>query len=1019
MLTLSKNLTFSLAIVTMLAFGFALAPGALAQAPKPVLSVTDVSKAAGYQVQGYAALTGQPTETSAVDTAQEIITLNTAGEQTGNITFYIRLHTGLATIARTSEGNPAGADTAQTAANEHLLHISDITIAYLDRNGLAVAETIDQATSVINDRNTAFPDGRNFVVTIADEDVPTSARYVHVSIAAGEFNHFDPNAAFRAVGAANVKSAINDPAKPGDLGALLKDGEVEVDTLKLQLVNADRGNPTIVSIVRVSDATSAGVGAATTGQFGGTPIAGNFNVKVTFSEEPNLGTKEVATGAGKVQVLDPGKFPVIVAEGKITAVVKGAPFYAKPSFLEGNYANAEGVPNTTGRDLAYHSYLLTVEPKLENRNDVVIRVKRFEDMVIPAKSYEPPSNFALVNNRSVLRVQVDPGAVKKSATTVFQETDAYKNLKPQGHEYQIPGGTVIPANGYLVIARGTVDESGIRSVTKDKFKDNDNRERADNQTDFNYMHNVIHEQGFPYPGDDLDAYFRNGATIKLGYQDAAGRPDSKNKKTGYIANNTTTVAEGAVIISEVMWGRDEGAATGAQVKSQWIELHNTTPNHISIDEKEWVITFGTASNYTAIDTVSNTTFPAAQPGNGGVTKASTTYPVTAPLVSMFRVPGGDGTTAAGWMASPGPGSNSPNFLGLRYGTPGGATAYTAPTTDTDTTDTEPTTPPVVEPDAATVSDLAISEIMYSVGRGNLPQWIELHNMSVNEVSLKGLNIEIENEGATDLTITLGATNVGPNEAVLLVSKNGRNSGMGADGDEGEGEIRASRVVNLKDLGVTGTLLSSAGFKITLSPKPTNGSSVRMDGDVAGGMDWDLPMMDGDRSSLIREKNADGTYKDGSMRMSWHPTSSTGRYGTYYGHPSDMGTPGYVQGGALPVELSMFYPARDRLTGAVEIKWETQSELNNAGFFVKRSTARKGPFTVINPTMIPGAGTTSEKQSYTYTDTSAKPNVLYFYQIEDVSLDGKRATLTNAHRLRGHIGAAGKATTIWGELKSQE
>ena len=106
---------------------------------------------------------------------------------------------------------------------------------------------------------------------------------------------------------------------------------------------------------------------------------------------------------------------------------------------------------------------------------------------------------------------------------------------------------------------------------------------------------------------------------------------------------------------------------------------------------------------------------------------------------------------------------------------------------------------------------------------------------------------------------------------------------------------------------------------------------------------------------------------------------------------------------------MFYPARDRLTGAVVITWETQSELNNAGFFIKRSEARNGEFKVINPTMIQGAGTTSEKQSYTYTDTSAKPNVVYYYQIEDVSLDGqRRTTLTIGTRLRGHIGAAGKA-----------
>ena len=62
-------------------------------------------------------------------------------------------------------------------------------------------------------------------------------------------------------------------------------------------------------------------------------------------------------------------------------------------------------------------------------------------------------------------------------------------------------------------------------------------------------------------------------------------------------------------------------------------------------------------------------------------------------------------------------------------------------------------------------------------------------------------------------------------------------------------------------------------------------------------------------------------------------------------------------GPLPVELSMFYPARDKLTGQVVITWETQSELNNAGFYIKRSEQPKGKFVVINPTMIAGAGTT--------------------------------------------------------------
>ena len=64
-----------------------------------------------------------------------------------------------------------------------------------------------------------------------------------------------------------------------------------------------------------------------------------------------------------------------------------------------------------------------------------------------------------------------------------------------------------------------------------------------------------------------------------------------------------------------------------------------------------------------------------------------------------------------------------------------------------------------------------------------------------------------------------------------------------------------------------------------------------------------------------------------MRLSAH---------SYYGFPTDIGTPGFRAGGALPVELSHFHPARDKVTDAVVITWSTQSELNNAGFFIKRS-----------------------------------------------------------------------------------
>ena len=194
--------------------------------------------------------------------------------------------------------------------------------------------------------------------------------------------------------------------------------------------------------------------------------------------------------------------------------------------------------------------------------------------------------------------------------------------------------------------------------------------------------------------------------------------------------------------------------------------------------------------------------------------------------------------------------------------------------------------------------------------------------------------------------------------------------------------------------------------------------------------WTLPMnMEGEgRSSIIRKhiqvSGGVAEPEDGMMMKNWRLASDTSfaqpthiKVRSYYGSPDDDGTPGFRAGGALPVELSHFRPARDKATGQVMITWSTQSELNNAGFFIKRSQQKDGEFKVINATMIAGAGTTSEKQFYTYTDTTAQPNVVYYYQIEDVSLDGQRQTLTRGIRLKGHVGAAGKATTLWGELKA--
>ena len=317
------------------------------------------------------------------------------------------------------------------------------------------------------------------------------------------------------------------------------------------------------------------------------------------------------------------------------------------------------------------------------------------------------------------------------------------------------------------------------------------------------------------------------------------------------------------------------------------------------------------------------------------------------------------------------------------------------------------------------------------------------------VNLDGWTMEIRNE-STDVESYVDAsfkfnanTEILPNQTLLIVSGTGAN------------DVPQERVYNLfehhrRELGLVARdsrLLSREGFYIRLTGKimqdgrekdiddldedeislilMDEAGNVAVDG-AARVHEWDLPPRDpAVRQSLVRvygTQEIDGTpdmASDGLMTGSWKQSDISGAALTFYGHRDDIGTPGYRLGGPLPVQLSSFRPVRDKATSEVTIRWITQSELNNAGFNILRSEARVGPYTVVNVKgIIPGHGTTSEKHVYEWKDTTAKPNVVYYYQIEDVSLDGKRTRLATTH-LRGNVAAGGKLTTRWGDLKSSK
>lgn len=122
------------------------------------------------------------------------------------------------------------------------------------------------------------------------------------------------------------------------------------------------------------------------------------------------------------------------------------------------------------------------------------------------------------------------------------------------------------------------------------------------------------------------------------------------------------------------------------------------------------------------------------------------------------------------------------------------------------------------------------------------------------------------------------------------------------------------------------------------------------------------------------------------------------------------------GEPLPVTLSTF--RAEHTNAGVLLRWITQSELDNAGFYIYRSKTKNGDFKVVNASMIQGAGTTAERNEYTWTDTTAKSNTVYYYRIEDVSHAGVRKQLATV-RLRGLVSASGKFTTRWADLKMLE
>ncbi len=117
--------------------------------------------------------------------------------------------------------------------------------------------------------------------------------------------------------------------------------------------------------------------------------------------------------------------------------------------------------------------------------------------------------------------------------------------------------------------------------------------------------------------------------------------------------------------------------------------------------------------------------------------------------------------------------------------------------------------------------------------------------------------------------------------------------------------------------------------------------------------------------------------DGSLPI------SLARYvgGVYDGY----GTATSMSDISLPVTLSSFtIQAGD---GEVSLRWVTESETSNLGFYVYRSLEKEGVYTRLTSKLIEGAGTATGRRNYIFIDIRLTNGVSYWYKLEDVSFDG--------------------------------
>lgn len=107
--------------------------------------------------------------------------------------------------------------------------------------------------------------------------------------------------------------------------------------------------------------------------------------------------------------------------------------------------------------------------------------------------------------------------------------------------------------------------------------------------------------------------------------------------------------------------------------------------------------------------------------------------------------------------------------------------------------------------------------------------------------------------------------------------------------------------------------------------------------------------------------------------------------SYHGPAADGEVEDYMISILYPIELSRL--TAENTTEGVLIRWRTESETENRGFYLFRKAEDEQAYSAVNDRIIPGQGSSQSRHDYSYLDDDLNMNKRYTYKLGHVDYNG--------------------------------